>query len=480
MTYPAVGGGGGAAPGRLHLVLGGILLLASVALCGWYFAAIRQVSAGPLEPETQASTAAAEPGGRGDELKAPVRKAAEGFLAAPVRLRFDGKEFEVSWSALGLIVDEQAVAREATRLAAAGKDAAAVDAEYFLGGERLVPVALDRQKGLEALVGYKDSYDRAPVDARVDLEKRQVIPESSGFGIDVYASLSRVEQTAQAGAHEVELAGGEIQPQVTREKLGNLDVSTVMGWFETRFPVGEKDRNYNLKLAAEKINGHVIMPGEIFSFNAVVGERSEKQGYRVAHVIAGGEMIDGLAGGACQVSSTLHGAAFFAGLELVQSRPHSRPSAYITMGMDATVVWPATDVKLRNPYDFPVAIRYVVSQGTMRVEILGKPRPYDKIVFEREILKEIPYETITREDDTMPIGATIIEQPGFPGYDLVRRRLYYRGDEVVKTEKWRIKYPATTEYLLVGTNPDPNLPQPKQKKPHGPMSPGGRTHHMSQ
>ena len=118
-----------------------------------------------------------------------------------------------------------------------------------------------------------------------------------------------------------------------------------------------------------------------------VGERSEKEGYKIAHVITAGEMVDGLAGGTCQISTTLFGAAFFAGLDIVKTTNHSRPSAYTPLGFDATVVWPDTDLKLKNPYDFPVVIHYRVANGEAVVEILGKKRPYDKIVFERHIAR---------------------------------------------------------------------------------------------
>jgi len=404
-------------------------------------------------------------------LRAPVRAAAEKLLAAPVALSFDGKKVATTWKDLGVVIDDEDVARVAARMEAEGRGA---------GEVRPLPLTLDRAKAVDVLVGLKDRYDRPATDARVDLSSRKATPEIPGFGIDVYRSLAFLEDAARAGAPEVPLADGPIEPAVTVAKLGNLDIGHVMGWFETKYPPGEKDRNYNLRLVAEHVNGHIIMPGELFSFNEVVGDRTEKQGYRVAHVIQAGEMIDGLAGGACQISSTLHGASWFAGLEMVNSRPHSRPSAYITMGLDATVVYPSVDLQMKNPYEFPVVIHYVVSQGTVRVEILGKERPWDKVAYEREIKKETPFETVTREDDTMPLGAQVVDQGGFPGYNLVRRRLYYKDGKVAKVEKWDVAYPTTTEYVRIGTNPDPNLTMPKPSTPHGPMPPGGKTYHVEQ
>jgi vancomycin resistance protein YoaR len=372
------------------------------------------------------------------------------LLAAPLAISFGNRTIQSTWKDVGLVGD--------------GKGGA----------------VLDRRKALEVVVGLRDRYDEPAADAHVDLINRKVLPEMRGFGINVYQSLALLDDAARAGKDRVTLAGTEIEPAVTVAKLGNLDISHVMGWFETHYPPGERDRNYNLRLVAEHVNGHILMPGETFSFNDIVGDRTEKQGYRVAHVIQAGEMIDGLAGGACQISSTLHGASWFAGLDIVKSTPHSRPSAYITMGMDATVVYPTTDLKLGNPYDFPVVIHYVVSQGTVRVEILGKERPWDRVAFEREIKKETPYETVTRDDDTMPVGTQIIEQVGFPGYQIIRRRIFYKGGQPAKTEKWDISYPPTTEYVRIGSNPDPNLPPPEAKEAKGLPSPGGKLYHTEQ
>src|SRR5581483_4559400 len=164
--------------------------------------------------------------------------------------------------------------------------------------------------------------------------------------------------------------------------LKDVDISTVLGNWETHYSsVGmDSDRTYNLKVGADHLNGHILKPHEIFSFIDVDAERTEKEGYRVAPVIQGGELIDGLAGGMCQIASTLHAASFFAGLEIVSSTPHSRPSAYIPLGLDSTVVWPSTDLKIRNPFDFPVVMHYSVNQGAVKVELLGKRKVY-KVVF---------------------------------------------------------------------------------------------------
>jgi vancomycin resistance protein YoaR len=295
-----------------------------------------------------------------------------------------------------------------------------------------------------------------------------------------------LEYAARSGQARVELAAGLSWPKVKSEDLRDVDISTVLGYWETHYSaIGpDTDRTYNLKVGADKLNGHILKPHEVFSFNEVVGDRTEKEGYRVAPVIQGGELIDGLAGGMCQIASTLHAAAFFSGLDIVSSTPHSRPSAYITMGLDSTVVYPSVDLKLRNPYDFPVVMHYQVNQGAVKVELLGKARPY-KVIFEREIKSETAFGSDTRGDPEAPSGQRYTVQEGYPGYSLIRRRYIFEKDKLprlggpeplaeamekqhlkpVKKEQWALHYPATTQFVAVGSGPS-SLKQKPQPPAH--------------
>jgi vancomycin resistance protein YoaR len=334
--------------------------------------------------------------------------------------------------------------------------------------------------------------DRAPIDARLDLEHHTIAKEKPGYLLRVYDSMVAVEYAARSGSAHVDLAAGLSWPKVKEQDLKDVDISTVLGYWETRYSSTgvDSDRTYNLKVGADHLNGHILKPHEVFSFNEVVGDRTEKEGYRVAPVIQGGELIDGLAGGMCQIASTLHAASFFAGLEIVSSTPHSRPSAYIAMGLDSTVVYPSVDLKLRNPYDFPVVMHYQVNQGAVKVELLGKERPY-RVIFEREIKGENPFGTDTRGDSEAPSGQRYTIQEGYPGYSLIRRRYIFEKDQMprwsgpepladilqkqkvkpVKKEQWTLHYPATTQYIAVGTGPSSLKAKPQPPSHHIPPIP---------
>jgi vancomycin resistance protein YoaR len=416
----------------------------------------------------------------------------DGYLDTRIVLAFGKDQRVVKRRDLGFVVD-QAAARELVERAGRSGDPLAdlsLRARARRGKVDLdIPVDVDRAKALEFLTELKDDVDRAPVDARLDLERHTIAPAQPGYLLRVYDSMVAVEYAARSGAPRVELSTGLNAAKVKEEDLQGIDISTVLGYWETKYTSTgvDSDRTYNLKVGADHLNGHILKPHEVFSFNDIVGDRTEKEGYRVAPVISGGELIDGLAGGMCQIASTLHAASFFAGLDIVSSTPHSRPSAYIPMGLDSTVVYPTTDLKLRNPYDFPVVMHYSVNQGAVKVELLGKERPY-KVIFEREIKTETGFGTETRHDPEAPPSQHYVAQEGYPGYTLIRRRYIFDKDAVPRwsgpelladlmqkqhakaerKEQWALHYPATTQFVAYGSGSSalkPKVPPPSHHIP---------------
>jgi hypothetical protein len=193
------------------------------------------------------------------------------------------------------------------------------------------------------------------------------------------------------------------------------------------------------------------MPGQTFDFNGVVGPRDEAHGYRVAPVIAEGELVDGLGGGTCQISGTLHGAAFFAGLDIVERYPHSRPSFYIKLGLDATVVYPTINFRFRNPFDFPIVLHETVAGGLVRAEILGPSRKYTVTYF-RRIEEVTPFEEVERKTPKLPEGMRVLAQRGIPGFKTTSSRVVRDGAYAVR-EKWSDTYPPTAQIIHVGAGP---------------------------
>ena len=448
--------------GAVLLGLAGGMLLVAGGFAGAYYVLGAKAEARAATPPVTAKAAA--------PAAAPTAASTTpwvAFVSRDVEVKTAGATAHLHWSDLGIEVDPDEVGR-------ASGDAAA------LGAKGSIPVRLDRDRAVKALLELKAKSDTSPVNAYLDLEEHAIHDDVNGSGIDVWASLPRLETAAREGVATVELVKISVPARVTKATLGIEDVTHVLGHYTTRFPVTDRDRNFNLKLAASKINGSVLKPHEEWSFNGQVGERSEKEGYKIAHVITAGEMVDGLAGGTCQISTTLFGASFFAGLEIVKTTNHSRPSAYTPLGFDATVVWPDTDLKLKNPYDFPVAIAYRVANGEAVVELRGKERPYDKVVFERHILERTDFASEERPDEEMPEGSKSLDQAGFPGIKLERYRRFYKDKKVVKSDKWTVTYKPVTEYVRVGHNKDPEAKAPPEKEVHRLPDPKDDSYAMAQ
>jgi vancomycin resistance protein YoaR len=315
-------------------------------------------------------------------------------------------------------------------------------------------MTLGSEQAVSELMRIKDRIDRQPQDARVDLKTGNVRPHQDGLWLDVDATLAAMQGALTSGKLRAKAVVVERPPARHTEDLKNLKFPSVLGHFETSYSRSRKasDRTYNLRLAAERLDGTVVMPGETFDFNAVVGPRDEASGYKVATVIEDGELVDGIGGGTCQISGTLHGAVFFAGLEIVERYPHTRPSSYIKMGMDATVVYPTINFRFRNSFDFPIVVHQTVEGGIVRAEILGNDQ--DQVVtLIRKVDQAIPYEQVERPDPTLPKGNSILAQRGMPGFRLHRYRTIRRGSHTER-EKWRDVYPPTNQVVRVGTGPN--------------------------
>ncbi len=298
------------------------------------------------------------------------------------------------------------------------------------------------------------TVERPPRNARLDLINRKVIPSEDGRSMDLAGSIARFERIIQGGGDAMQVRMYRLKPRISSDALKDLSLKTVLGWYETSFASWGKwaNRAHNLKVGGAKLTGTVLLPGKEFSINEALGPRTAKEGYRIAPVIALGETVDGMGGGMCQIASTMFAAAFFAGLDFAHAKPHSQPSHYIDLGLDATVFYPSVDLVLRNPYNFPVALRIDVSGGRVRVEVLGRERPFSKVTFIRRIVSETPFKTIFRDDKELFEGLFKKEQTGQKGYVVRRRRIFLDAEgHEIKAHTWTIVYAPTTMIIRKGT-----------------------------
>mgnify|MGYP002855762109 CR=1 FL=1 len=329
-----------------------------------------------------------------------------------------------------------------------------------------------------------EQYHVEAEDARFDKQTQAVVPEVVGCDFDKEALKQALAEAAPGTELFVELLA--VQPNLTAEQLSGDLYMDVLGSCDTSH-TAIADRTHNLILACEAVNDTVVMPGEVFSFNNTVGERTAAKGYRAAIVYVGGHSKPELGGGVCQVASTIYSACLYADLEIVESTCHQFFCTYTNPGMDATIYWGSLDYKFRNNTPFPLKIQASVSGGQVHVKLLGTDvKDYTvKMSWEyvdKEDWKEVKH-VIEPGEDYRP--GQVIDTP-YTGYTvktymtkidlngnvisktLVRTSHYDKRDKVIAVSS--LDEPAPTET----TEPkptDPTEPAPTDPKPTDPTEP---------
>ncbi|REJ11168.1 VanW family protein [Halobacillus trueperi] len=209
---------------------------------------------------------------------------------------------------------------------------------------------------------------REPVPAKIG-KAEEIIPGEAGrkvdqqkFTEDLYHYL---HSTGKATIHVPTILA---HPRVDGELLATIRTKQI-GQYVTYFNKNNKERSHNIRLAAEALDSHVVFPGEVFSFNKVVGKRTVEKGYKKAPVIVKGEVTEGIGGGICQLSSTLFNSVDLAGVEIMERYSHSKRVPYVPEGRDATVSWYGPDFTFKNQYNQPLLIRSKVVGGKMIVTV---------------------------------------------------------------------------------------------------------------
>lgn len=210
---------------------------------------------------------------------------------------------------------------------------------------------------------------KQPVNASYTVNPYRVTPSEDG--VDFNISIEEAKNMLENDKEEYVIPLKIIQPEITNNMIGAEAFPDLISNFSTRYSTKQTFRTTNLRLAAEKINGTVIMPGEVFSYNTVVGKRTIDAGYKEAKIYVNGEVVDGLGGGICQVSTTLYNAALYANLEIVERRNHQFVPSYVRAGLDATVVYGAIDFKFKNTRNYPIKIVCSVDKGICNFELYG-------------------------------------------------------------------------------------------------------------
>lgn len=235
-------------------------------------------------------------------------------------------------------------------------------------------------------------------------------------GVDFAISLEEAKNILEEQKEEYIIPLKITIPEITLNDLGKEAFPQILGTFSTTYNTSNQNRITNLKLASEKIDGTIILPGETFSYNKVVGERTIAKGYKEAAVYAGGKVVDGIGGGICQLSSTLYNSVLYANLEITSRSNHRFLTSYVTAGRDATVSWGTIDFCFKNTRSYPIKITSEVKNGVVTTSIYGiKEEKEYEVVIESKVTEVIPYNTKYVKDSTLKEDEEEIVQYGANG-----------------------------------------------------------------
>ena len=307
------------------------------------------------------------------------------------------------------------------------------------------PGGTDNEFDLEALY---EKISVEPVDAAYDTETWEVTQSVTGVSFDMAAARALLDN-ARAGVHVV-IPLLFTEPVFTTEGLESALFRDELATRKT-YIAGSSNRLSNIKLVAESINGTVLNPGGEFSFNGIVGKRTSERGFREAGAYMGGNVVQEIGGGICQVSSTIYDCVLHADLEVVERRAHSFTVSYLPFGNDATINWGTIDFRFKNNTDYPLKIETEVSGRDLTVRLIGTKTHDNYIKTEYTVISTTPFQTIQKEDESVPPGESIAQTDGFTGYVVDTYKNYYDkdGNHLEKVYVGRSTYRVQNRIILI-------------------------------
>jgi len=291
---------------------------------------------------------------------------------------------------------------------------------------------IDRELLSQSVDCLVKRFNKEPENAYLKLSNKnqvEIIPEKSGYRFnrnDIEQVI--IENLAQSNSPlEIKIPfAKKIPPQITVSSLKEKGIKGLMISFTTKFDAALTNRVHNIKLAAATINNYLLAPGAIFSFNRIIGITTAEKGYKAANIIIGGELVPGIGGGLCQISSTLYNAALLTDLKILERHSHQLTVPYIDPGRDATVCYPYKDLSFSNSKDYYILITASVENDELTIRFFGQPLN-KRVEIKTEVLETYPSpQTLTSGEE---------EIKGYPGYLIEVWKIIYRGEKKEKEEK---------------------------------------------
>jgi vancomycin resistance protein YoaR len=296
-------------------------------------------------------------------------------------------------------------------------------------------------------------------DAIINVKDNKIIitPHITGVNID-RTRLETIINDIDIGENQYLNIPIEIDiPDITYEKAQKMVLRDELSTYKTRFSTSTQvgiNRGNNIRISFSKIADMILAPGEVFSFNDIVGTRTKEKGYALAHGYVSGDIVDSYGGGICQVSTTLYNTALISGLEIIERYPHSFGVNYAPYGLDATVSYGSKDFKFRNNTSWPLKIIGEVKENSISISFIGTYDKTENIKYKyiSDVVEKIPFTKNTVYTDTLLKGTTHLYHTGKNGYVAdVYKITYLDNKEISRKLVYTNKYKVYNETLYIGT-----------------------------
>jgi len=286
-----------------------------------------------------------------------------------------------------------------------------------------IPQTWDESKLSVTLNKTLKEFSISAIDASFQITKENAMTinnEQVGHILDFKALIIKVKGlNIYKLVPELKVDFNEQKPLITAGQLEDQKITGLLATYTTQFDSSQTARTENVKIATKALDMAIIKPDATLSFNQIVGERTVADGYKDAYVIVNGQFVPGLAGGICQVSSTLYNTGLLANLAVTERTNHDLVITYVPLGQDATVAYPDLDLKFKNNSGGYLLIRTKTTANTLTVELYGKVKPGQEVL----IANTIPV-----------VGASALKQQGQPVYIVKSTRTVKENGVIVSSE----------------------------------------------
>ena len=381
-----------------------------------------------------------------------------GFEQQEVLFKFLDEEEKYNLEELGIRLDFDSLSEKALLIGRKGSFQENIQErlKVFREGKDIPLCFIIDEKKIDILLNQLAAEIKVePVNADFDVkvDEISIIPGKNGMELDEEKSKSSFYETLMSLGEfnslvEFPVLVMEIEPETTTECLQATGITDMLTKFHTVFNENDKNRNQNIKLASGLINLTMLAPGEVFSFNQVVGRATAERGFKEAPIIVGGQFVPGIGGGICQVSSTLYNAALLSSMEIVERANHGRAVGYLPVGRDATISYGYLDLKFKNTRSDHVLISSRVEGNKLVMRFFGNPVPEERVEIVTSDVVKIEPEIKTEVKKDMKPGEKELVQTGSPGYRVTVWRIIYKGEEEIQRERLSRDYykPAPAIY----------------------------------